>query len=270
MIRRQVGQEYWLVTQDDHARLSGELARHLAGGCIPHPSCEAARLAIEMHDSGWPLHDDQPTLNPRKQPLDVFESPRPVTIPVWERSAELAMARDPYTGLLVSLHVFGLSIFAVEHGSSISSTWSLTDARARFEINRFQHRMIEIQETLRRQLGMRTDLPLTHGVSDDASDPAEVRLKQDFACLRAMDQLSLCICCTKPPVKKLEPPGVRVEYVGDEIHLDPWPFAIETIEATFAFRRLPAREYADESEFRQLLAQAPVERFTVRLRGLRI
>src|SRR4051794_27947113 len=29
MIRRQVGQEFWLITQDDHAQVSGQLAAQL-------------------------------------------------------------------------------------------------------------------------------------------------------------------------------------------------------------------------------------------------
>ena len=36
----------------------------------------------------------------------------------------------------------------------------------RFEVNKFQHREVERQEQLRRQLGLRTDLPLTHGLAE--------------------------------------------------------------------------------------------------------
>ena len=30
---------------------------------------------ISLHDCGWPIHDERPTLNPDRIPLDVFESP---------------------------------------------------------------------------------------------------------------------------------------------------------------------------------------------------
>ncbi len=270
MIRRQVDNEFWLITQDDHARLSGELARQFGGRGFPAPSSPAAIMGIELHDCGWPLHDDKPTLNRQHQPLDVFETPRSIAIPVWERSVEIAMARDPFAGLLVSLHVFGLSIFAVEQGSNISSSWNMNEARARFDINRFQHRMIEVQETLRQQLGMRTDRPLLHGISEDLTDPAESRLKNDFQCLRCMDQLSLSICCTKPPFAVIEPRSIRVERTDHEVRLDPWPFAPNQIEASFAFRRLPAKEFADDAELRELFFRTAPERFTVQLRPSRI
>ncbi len=223
-----------------------------------------------MHDCGWPLHDNQPTLNPRRQPLDVFETPRSIALEVWLRSVDIAVERDPYAGLLVSLHVFGLSIFAVEQGANISSSWNMKDARARFDINRFQHRMIEIQEILRTKLGLRTDRPLTHGISNDLTDPAEARLKHDFDCLRCMDQLSLSICCTKPPFANIQPRSIRVERNGNEIRLDPWPFMPNEIETSFVFRRLPAREYTDETELRELFSHAAPEQFTVHLRPSRI
>src|SRR5689334_3534931 len=101
MIRRQVGREYWLITQDDHARVSGLLAQGLGNGRFSAPSSDDAVLGIALHDCGWPIHDQSPTLNAQHQPIDVFESPRHIGLPVWEASATLAAERNAYAGLLV-------------------------------------------------------------------------------------------------------------------------------------------------------------------------
>ncbi len=65
MIRRDVGNAYLLIAQDDHAKLAAELARHFGNQRFmwrPDPWREVVD-AVAMHDAGWPLHDDAPTLN---------------------------------------------------------------------------------------------------------------------------------------------------------------------------------------------------------------
>ena len=107
---------------------------------------------MRLHDCGWPLHDDEPTLNRDGKPLDVFETTREIALQVWTASVERAAAADRYAGLLVSLHVLSLSVFAS----------SQTQLRARevrperaggtkFAVSKFQHREIERQEDLRTQ-----------------------------------------------------------------------------------------------------------------------
>src|SRR4051794_6588820 len=105
MIRRRVGNEYWLITQHDHALRSGELARHVGNKLFDAPT-ESAIKGISLHDCGWPLHDDQPTLNAKHQPIDVFESTHEIALKVWQAGSERAVeAGDDYAALLVSLHV---------------------------------------------------------------------------------------------------------------------------------------------------------------------
>lgn len=278
MIRRQVGAEYWLIAQHDHAMLSGQLARQLGRG-FSAPTSDAAALGISLHDCGWPLHDDQPVLNARHQPIDVFETTRDIGLPIWEASADRAAAQEDYAGLLVSLHSLALSIFVSEQAPISGTPWDLADARTRFEINRFQHRMIELQECLRARLGMRTDRPLKHGLAVDAHDAMEQRLVFDFRLLQAMDKLSLCICCTNSPFETIAPILRRPEELPTAIKvcreeqallLSPWPFEAGEMEADVPFRRLEARAYESDAEYRSALAAAPVERFTAVLRPLTI
>lgn len=264
MIRRQVGDEYWLISQHEHALLSGELAKHAGHEAFEPPSGPEAVLGISLHDCGWPLHDDQPTLNSRHEPLDVFEAPRPITLPVWLRSVEIAIEKDPYAGLLVSLHALALSTLATGQSGAAAKSWDLSDPRARFEINVFQHRMIELQEQLRRKLGMRTDLPLKCGLADDSKDPAEVRLIGDFRWLQAMDILSLALCCTEPPFKTYAPLGLRFSRSRDQrLIVKPWPFSVRKIELKVPFRRLKAKRFENDAALRAELSDVPVEQLAV-------
>src|SRR6476620_3113137 len=131
MIRRRVGDEYWLFTQQDHAMLSGELARHFGGIELfakPEPYSQAIE-GISLHDCGWPLHDDAPTLNAKGEPLDVFETPPLLGLKVWSAGADRAAARDPYAGMLVSLHALALSNIAM---SQSHGHFNWNDPRLRF------------------------------------------------------------------------------------------------------------------------------------------
>src|SRR5437016_2089390 len=138
MIRRRVGDEFWLFTQHDHALLSGDLARHF--GDVDHfnkpEPFDRTILGISLHDCGWPLHDDAPTLNSKGEPLDVFETPPHIGLKVWSASADLAAARDDYAGMLASLHALSLSNLAM---SQTHAHYNWNDPRLRFEMNKFQH-----------------------------------------------------------------------------------------------------------------------------------
>ena len=136
------------------------------------------------------------------------------------------------------------------------------DMRVRFEVNKFQHAQIELQEKLRTQLGLRTDIPLLLGLAEKSSDPAEQNLLYNFRLLQAMDKLSLCICCTKPPFGKIDAmtdrPGGRMTPLTvsrpepQTLLVSPWPFDQESIEVSFPFLgRMPAlRDLRTRKHFR--------------------
>jgi len=154
MIRREEKGKYFLIRQDDHATLAGELARRI--GAPPFESVlsvnavEGAKAltAVTMHDAGWPIHDNVPTLNNRLVPRDVFESKHDMAMAVWTASGDRASAVDPYAGLLVSLHSLSLSAFALAEVMVHVSRKAVAYTRERFDLNRFQHNEIERQTEL--------------------------------------------------------------------------------------------------------------------------
>src|SRR5437870_3883353 len=143
MIRREQRGEFLLIAQHDHALISGELAEYFGNDQFAKPMPYQQTLAgIRLHDCGWPLHDDEPTLNAQRVPLDVFETPAAIALKVWAAGVEKAKTQDPYAGLLVSLHVLALSVMALD-------TVKDDDAKSKFALARFQQQQIEQQENLR-------------------------------------------------------------------------------------------------------------------------
>ncbi len=197
MIRRRSGFTLQLITQTDHAAVSGFLAEHLGNDLFARPTADVI-AAIHAHDAGWPLHDDQPMLNASGWPLHVFETPPSLSTQIWSASVERAAVLGPYAALLVSLHQLNLSDGVIRRGLEAKSGGGNFSPRDVFDLNKFQHRQIELQETLRMQIGLRTDIPLTLGLAKRGIDEAEDRLRCDFRWLVLCDSLSLELCCGKP------------------------------------------------------------------------
>lgn len=261
MIRREREGRYYLITQHEHALLSGRLAERWGNRDFEAPEPrESVIRGISMHDCGWPLHDERPTLNDKGAPLNVFETPRRIGTPVWTLSAERAAAVDPYAGLLVSLHVLSLSM--------LPSIYSPTPHDV-FELNKFQHQEIERQESMRQALGLRTDRPLKLGLAEPGVDPEEDRLANNFHLLQALDKLSLSLCFANGLFERLEHVGLKLSHSREEpatILLDPWPFAMDQIEESVPSKVIEQKQFENETEFQQAYAAATVEQLALRLR----
>lgn len=277
MIRRRYthptrGTLYALITQDDHARLAGELCRHLGTSRYPRPArFDALVRATHLHDAGWPVHDIAPTLNKDGRPSDVFETSRETSMRVWPGAPEAAAAEGPWVELLVSLHILALSAYATSDAGFNHDRPATDTLPARFAMNKFQHREIERQERLRRELGLSVELPLTLGLSDpdlEPPDPREDEVRQLLAWLQAMDLASLALCCTEPPqahTHDIYPTPEDVHGGGERLSLrreendlivSPWPFAVEKIRLEIPAVLVPARKYESEADLHRELASA--------------
>jgi hypothetical protein len=116
MIRRELklesGQAQWLlVSQVEHARVSGELARHwVIEGCA-----KEAQIAIAHHDDGWAEWEARPRIDPvEARPYSFLnEMPRSETREIWDRSIAAARQIGPLAGWMVAEHFAELA--ATEH-----------------------------------------------------------------------------------------------------------------------------------------------------------
>ena len=272
MIRREEASDFLLITQHDHALLAGELAEAFGNERFapPQPRDSAIR-GISLHDCGWPLHDDEPTLSREGKPLDVFESTPQIALKVWTASADRAAQQDPYAGLLVSLHVLSLSVFATTQAPFAHEKWDLENGPDKFALTKFQHREIERQEKLRMQLGLRTDRPTHHKQPQEVTQKKEDQLTFNFRLLQAMDLISLCACCTKPPASwtqdlydRLGGTTLRLALArdGNDVTVDPWPFSRDAIELKIPVTRIPSQSYATVEDLRAAYAAGQTEVLT--------
>jgi hypothetical protein len=275
MIRHRQGDSFLLITQHDHALMAGKFAEKIGNAMFTPPSPYLQAIdGIAMHDSGWPLHDDAPTINVKGEPLHVLEIGMELAVRVWSESAKRAAEKDPYTGLLVSLHVTALSNYAKMPPGPVPHERAENPAEL-FMLNKFQQKQFEHQENLRRELKMRTDLPLEDGLADAGEDPAEDLLRFNFGLLRLMDRLSLDICCSEDLFEEVEdtvphpgelPVMIEFRHVGEgAMELTPWPFAVERIAVEIPCKRVPAKRYASDAELRAVYAAATPEMFKVQV-----
>ena len=226
MIRRTVGNDWLLTTQPAHAIFAGEVASRYGNADFDPPTRrEPVLTAITLHDAGWSLHDDSPSLNKNGEPLHVFEMPLGEALKIWSASVDRATEQGGhYCGLLVSLHQLALS--AMPHPGMGP------DPRRHFELNKFQQKQIERQETFRRQIGLRTDMRLSRGLAPFGTSKEEDELHRDFRLLTLMDRLSLQLCCGKMLFREIgdivpragaDPVTLTTGFVGEnDLVIDPW------------------------------------------------
>lgn len=110
--------KYHLVRQPDHARVSGEIARHLAIPGAPPADDDIVR-GVSLHDEGWAVFDEgrerlQATpatyfgesvaLNPERKPLSFLDIKAGDFLRAWVGSIGCAEAVAPISALIVSGH----------------------------------------------------------------------------------------------------------------------------------------------------------------------
>jgi hypothetical protein len=258
MIRRTEGKDWLLFTQHEHALLAGRIAEAFGNRGFESPSARTVQ-GVALHDCGWPIHDERPTLNGKGEPLHVFESPVWVGCQVWAASARRAANKDLYAGLLVSIHVTHLATLAAQvHRGQ----------RDAFELNKFQHDQVELQERIRLALHMRIDVPTNHGLAGAGVSRQEDQLRFDYHLLRAMDRVSLSLLCSEKLFDSVEiEPRPSEAAISLELKrtgsftaaVYPWPFAIPELRFGVPCRRLKAVPFSDADALREAHAGAKVE-----------
>jgi hypothetical protein len=256
MIRRAYQNELLIIAQNDHAELAGQLVKHLGNGLFAAPVPLAPMgLAVAEHDRGWIRQDARPQFNPEKLPAHVFEIGHAISLAAWTESVNLAAAKDPYAALLISLHSMRLATHVANRPVSQHDQTARVQT---FKVQQFLHLQIEIQETLRRQLGLRVDVPLRGGLAERGTSPEEDLLASNFYLMQLLDQVSLNLCFdevlfdsvgnisprpgARPVTIQIDRPDIRV------MRLDPWPFDDAVIDLKVPAKRLSIRGYRDEDD----------------------
>lgn len=231
-----------IVSQGDHARLSGQFAaswgNELFAAPEPH---ESVLRAAAFHDCGWAAYDTRPLYDAAagapptflRVPFDA------VQVAAHEDGIAWLTRIDAYAGLLMSRHRTGLM-------------------RARYGT------LERPAPPPARELGPEAAdfLARTEAAQAEALRTVDAAaFAFNYHLLQVWDVLSLWLCMGEPKATTIAP--VPVDRAGvdrraltltpgadDTIHIDPYPFATRDLSVAYVFRRLDTAQYADQAAFR--------------------
>lgn len=211
MLRWDEGTNWLVITQPEHAALSGRLAQDWA--TIPTPRAETL-LAIYEHDNGHAKSDANGDWDPQTGEVRDFRStPTERQAAIGRRGVERLAVEYPYAALLVAIH-FG------EHAAKVQLLTRLRAdptqaADATTERINSSYQLLQACDAL--------SLAVCLGVGRFSSSQETPAFRPDGQPLFDM---------------------AFYHREGGAIALDPWPFAPERVIARSTARVIPARHYA--------------------------
>lgn len=271
MLRMESETGWWLITHPDHARLAGEFAA--AWGNVqfrkPEPRDRVLK-GIACHDDGWVLRDANPSITRQGRPsafsielvgkYSAFEEIDIVDyLAVRDRAVRLIAEKDPYAGLLISMHTSNLLTAHADRSTIANDGLALLDD--------FLERQRAYQAGLRAQIQ-----------SDPTLSPlekSEQTILEHFRLLQACDNLSLltCVAFMSPahllhplPLNNGDNSEVLVSPVAPRhFRLAPWPFSEPEMTFTFPARHVEGKIFPSSQALEDAFFAAPVEQLTVSL-----
>jgi hypothetical protein len=292
MIRRVMDGHWLCISQPEHARLAGAMAE--AWGRPPFlppvPRTEVLQ-AVAEHDNGWAEWEAAPGLAPAAGgPFHFTEMPVADHLAIWRRGVQRMLERNPYAGLLVSMHGAALMRFRLDPGARTpeaaraaapdirpgDAPRQAAQRRARAArppvgagaaVRTFLAEQERLQAALRQGLAMR---------SRYREAVASARLTANFRILQFLDALSLLLCCgarerqtfTAVPLGEGQR-RTEIEFTPDAegATLTPYPFTADPARLAATGRLLPSTPLPDLAALHAAWGEAPERSLTFTLRS---
>jgi uncharacterized protein DUF3891 len=196
---------WWLVTQPDHAALSGDLAAQFRSPKFPSLDHDVVE-GIALHDEGWAIFDgggrsappvSKPRLDDSGRPLSFFQVRPTDFVPVWGESIAAAERESPIAGILVSWHFTRIAEMrpaAQPHEQGLISDFLRREESRRARLMPLQGRSVQEIELLVDVLQFcdLLSLYLCAGVRE------AVELPQNFAGKQVVLRREGDLCCLEP------------------------------------------------------------------------
>jgi hypothetical protein len=227
MIVRPAGDGIHLITQPDHAALSGRIMSQCSGLAL-HPRRASILRAISQHDGGWQQPDADPLIDAEGHVVDFVHATLAVRHGVWAR-AVTRLREDPWAAALVA-----------EHAAHVYS---------RFREDAAWRAFFREMETQRDTLRAEADLPLA-------------TLREDYDFLRLGDLLSLTFCTGSTDEHQHR--HWTVQHRDGRVSITPRMFTADAALAVQA-RHLAGHTFHSQAAFATALAAAPSMTLTGRL-----
>ncbi len=271
MLRMESELGWWLITHPDHARLAGAFATAWGNAQFRRPEPRARVLhGISTHDDGWAARDAHPAITREGKPsafstelvgkysafeeIDLAEY-----LAVRDRAVRLIAEKDPYAGVLISMHTYNLLTEHADRSTIAPEGLGLLDA--------FLERQRAYQAQLREEIAADTSLSV--------KEKSEQTILEHFRLLQACDNLSLltCVAFDKPahllhplPLNDGAASEVKVIPVAARhFRLSPWPFTEGELQFSFPARLVAGRTFSSSQELEAAFEAAPEQLLTVTL-----
>ena len=251
IVREEADGMLGLISQNDHALVSGTLAAHWGNSRFarPRPYDSVVRAAA-FHDRGWIDYEAKPTVDAAGRPPNYRDVPlddRQLRAFMW--TGDWLGGIDPYSGLLAAKHRTGLWQNRYEEikTPSLVNRGTLKPEIAEF-IARSEARQHDVEARL---------------------DAIEVRT--NYRLLQIWDMISLYLCSTVV-LKPMElGPAPRGYDAGDEVTLgltprngntiaiSPYPLDLPSVDVGFVYKTVSAKPFADSEDFREAYFKAPLK-----------
>ncbi len=254
MIRREIkleqqGPQWLLVSQVEHARISGELAA-VWEEQFPSEVIEA----IKHHDDGWAHWEDAPQLDSRLgRPYSFLELPAVEAMTIWEGSIAEARKIGPLAGWIVAGHFMALLARSDHAQEPLAQQWLQLMAGQRtawltewqnvspdnsLQIAARAQRVLLVADLF--SLWLCCDCPLTDGGASilNASD-----MKERTAAVLGLYQFEVCESSVKLPNDRNQP--LQLSWT---LAIKPWPLTVDELPLAANALLVPARHYEDAGE----------------------
>jgi hypothetical protein len=271
MLRMESESGWWLITHPDHARLAGAFAAAWGNAQFRRPEPRRrVLLGIATHDDGWAARDAHPAITRDGKPsafstelvgkYSAFEEiDLEEYLAVRDRAVRIIAEKDPYAGLLISMHTYNLLTEHADRSTIAADGLSLLDA--------FLDRQRAYQAQLRGEI--------TADNSLGAEEKSEQTILEHFRLLQACDNLSLLTCVAfDKPAHLLHPLPLNDGLTSEvEVHpiaprhfrLAPWPFRERELTFEFRARHVAGKRFTLSNELESAFSAAPMQAMTVLL-----
>ena len=271
MLRMESETGWWLIRHPDHARLAGAFAAAWGNEQFRKPEPRDRVLyGIAAHDDGWAERDAHPTITRQGKPsafsvelvgkyaafeeIDIADY-----LAVRDRAVRIIADKDPYAGLLVSMHTYSLLTDHADRTTMTPDALALLDA--------FLDRQRSLQEALFTAIAI--DETLT------PAERSEQTIREHFRLLQACDNLSLLSCVAfAQPAHLLHPLPLNNGAMSEvrvlpaepwHFRLSPWPFAEAQLTFEFPARHVEGKRFDSSRELKKAFLLANEERISVKM-----
>lgn len=248
--------QYRMLTQSDHGDLAGQFAAHWGNDRFarPEPFPTLALLGA-THDDGWWEWDLHPHLGPNGKPINFNRMPP--DRPGFTAGIDVLVKKQPYAGLLNSMHYSGLR----------RQRYGL-DPNMPARSDEYSDRFVQQQEALQKQL-----LAELRASGQYEGYASEERVWFNYRLLQVWDLLSLYFCCNYrleehvikhvPVALGAEDTELHLYPTGEaEVRVEPYPFDTSPFVVSVRGRLLPKTEYKTEEELMEHWFRAERKLFT--------